>query len=73
MEKFVPPKLPKMLNGAVMCVDANAWNSLLDYVNSQTVFINSVTDALNKVNEAELRDAEAIAFISKSLKEHLEE
>ena len=73
MEKFTPPKLPKMLNGSVMCVDANAWNSLIEYVNSQTIFINNVVETLNKLNEAEIDDAKAIAFISQSLKEHLEE
>lgn len=73
MEKFTPPKLPKMLNGSVMCVDANAWNSLIEYINSQTVFINKVVDTLNKLNEAEIDDANAIAYISKSLREHLEE
>jgi hypothetical protein len=73
METFKPPKLPNMLSGSVMCVDSNAWNSLIEYVNSQTVFINKIVDTLNKLSKAELDDAEAIRLIARDLKEHLEE
>jgi mannitol-1-phosphate/altronate dehydrogenase len=73
MEKFTPPKLPAMLDGSVMCVDANAWNALIEYVNEQTQFINSFVDVVNGLSEAESKDSEAIIEIAKDLKEHLEE
>lgn len=73
MEKFKAPSLPKMLNGSVMCVDSNAWNLLLEYINAQTKCINETVDTLNKLGKQELDDAEAIRKIAASLKEHLEE
>ena len=66
MEKFTPPKLPAMLDGSVMCVDANAWNALIEY-------INGFVDVVNGLSEAECKDSEAIIEIAKDLKEHLEE
>ena len=73
LELFKPPVLPKMLDGAVMCVDANAWNSLLAYVNSQTEVINRIIGFVNDLNEHENSDAEFIKNIAKILEEHIEE
>jgi recombinational DNA repair protein (RecF pathway) len=73
IEKFEAPVLPKMLGGNVMCVDAKAWNSLIDYVTKQTFFINKIVDLLNKVSAKELDDSEAIQHLATILKEHLEE
>ena len=73
IEQFKAPVLPKMLGGAVMCVDAKAWNALIDYVTTQTKFINNVIDLLNKVNANELQHAEAITTLANIVKEHLEQ
>lgn len=73
MEKFKPPKLPKMLNNSVMCIDASAWNQLIEYVNSQTMFINSLTEIVDKVSIDETSHGEAITKIAEMLKEHLQE
>lgn len=71
MEKFTPPKLPTMLNGHVMLVDAEAWNSLVEYIQSLTEFTNTAVDVLNSVVSNETKDSEAIRKISEILKEHL--
>ena len=73
MEKFKAPKLPTMLNGAVMCVNAEAWNSLIAYVQSLTEFTNHAVDILNKVASKELDDSNAIKKLAQILEEHLKQ
>ena len=73
IEKFKAPVLPKILGGNVMCVDAKAWNSLIDYVTKQTQFMNATIDLLNKVADRELKDSEAITTLAKIVKEHITE
>lgn len=73
IEKFEAPMLPKMFNNNIMCVDAKAWNSLIDYVTKQTKFLNNVIDLLNSLSTKELNDSEAIKQLAKIVKEHLEE
>lgn len=71
MEKFEAPKLPTMLNGAVMCVDAKAWNSLVDYVQHLAEFTNKVVELLNSVSSKEIDDSKAIKRLAEILEEHL--
>ena len=73
IEKFKAPTLPKMLGNNVMCVDAKAWNSLIDYVTKQTKFINDVIELLNNLSDKELNDSKSIQQLAKIVKEHLEE
>lgn len=73
MDKFTPPKLPTMLKGHVMLVDAEAWNSLVNYIQSLTDFTNTAVETLNNVANKETKDSEAIKKISEILKEHLTE
>lgn len=72
MEKFKPTKLPSIIDGSVMLIDTESWNNLINYVNSQTIFINNVVDTLNSVIEKETSDSEAIKTLAQLLKEHLE-
>ena len=71
MEKFEAPKLPTMFNGAVMCVDAKAWNSLVDYVQHLAEFTNKVVELLNSVSSKEIDDSKAIKRLAEILEEHL--
>lgn len=72
MEHFNPPQLPAMLNGAVMCVDAKAWNQFITYVNKQTEFINTLVDILNGVETKANTNADNIKILATNLKELLE-
>lgn len=73
IEKFKAPDLPKMFGNNVMCVDAKAWNSLVDYVIKLSNFVNGAVDLLNQVAAKELNDSEAISKLASIVKEHLEE
>jgi hypothetical protein len=73
MELFEKPSLPVMFDGAVMCVDAKAWNTLIDYVNSQTLLIDNLSHALDKVVQQQSLDTTSIKELTRILKEHLQE
>lgn len=73
MEQFEKPQLPTMLNGAATCVDSKAWNTLIAYVNSQTLLINNLSHTLDKVIQQQSLDTASIKELTRILKEHLQE
>lgn len=73
MDRFETPKLPKMISGAVMCVDSKAWNQLLEYVNSQTDCINQIITKFNELENITKRTVSDVSDVAKILEECIEE
>ena len=72
LEPFKTPKLPTMLEGSVMCVDAKTWNQLVNYVNTQSNTINDIIHSVNSLISSDKHQNTEISIIAKALEEFLE-
>lgn len=73
-------KLPTMHGKASYCVDAAAWNSLIDYIKNLTTSLKDLSDkhtesfkllteAMDALNKAQCTDRELLVKIFKYVKE----
>lgn len=73
-------KLPTMNGKASYCIDAVAWNTLIDYVKDLTTSLKDLSDnytetvkllteAMSNLNKAQCTDRELLAKIFKYVKE----